>query len=145
MAQHNIIGQRGEEIAANLMRQKGFRITDVNWTCGHLEMDIIAVNQTYIAFIEVKTRTGKYADKRPEEYVDSLKQRRMTAAANAYMKLHQVTLQPRFDIIGIRLNTDLEVLELTHLEDAFQPPTKTIHPHSYDGTNRWHHRRRIIK
>ena len=43
MAEHNIIGQKGEEIAAKIMRKKGFRVVDTNWKCGHLEIDVIAV------------------------------------------------------------------------------------------------------
>jgi putative endonuclease len=90
MAEHNIIGQKGEQIAVETMRKKGFRVVDTNWKFGHLEMDVIAVNRKEIAFVEVKTRTSSFGDKRPEEFVDELKRRRMAAAANAYIKIHQI-------------------------------------------------------
>ena len=145
MAEHNIIGQIGEELAAKIMRKKGFRVVDTNWKFGHLEMDVIAVSRKEIAFVEVKTRTTSYGGKRPEEFVDELKRRRMAAAANAYIKFHKIDLTPRFDIIGITMDaTTHEVKEVTHLEDAFLPPQRTIGKSSFSGQGRWHHRNRVI-
>ena len=145
MAEHNIIGQKGEELAAKIMREKGFRVVDMNWKFGHLEMDVIAVSKKEIAFVEVKTRTTSYGGKRPEEFVDELKRRRMAAAANAYIKFHKIELTPRFDIIGITMDaTTHEVKEVTHLEDAFLPPQRTIGKSSFSGQGRWHHRNRVI-
>lgn len=145
MAEHNIVGKIGEEIACQIMRKKGFRIIETNWRFGHLEMDIIAANRKTIAFVEVKTRTSAFGDKRPEEYVDQLKQRRMAAAANAYIKNNQIELKPRFDIIGILINPEThEIVEQTHLEDAFLPPQRTIGQSSYSGQSKWRHRRKTI-
>ncbi len=145
MAEHNIIGQKGEELAAKIMREKGFRVVDMNWKFGHLEMDVIAVSRKEIAFVEVKTRTSSFGGKRPEEFVDELKRRRMAAAANAYIKFHKIELTPRFDIIGITMDaTTHEVKEVTHLEDAFLPPQRTIGKSSFSGQGRWHHRNRVI-
>ena len=48
MAEHNIIGNIGEEVACEMMRKKGFRIVETNWRFGHLEMDIIAVSRKEI-------------------------------------------------------------------------------------------------
>ena len=145
MAEHNIIGQKGEELAAKIMREKGFRVVDMNWKFGHLEMDVIAVSKKEIAFVEVKTRTTSFGGKRPEEYVDDLKRRRMAAAANAYIKFHKIDLTPRFDIIGITMDaTTHEAKEVTHLEDAFLPPQRTIGKSSFSGQGRWKHRNRVI-
>ena len=145
MAEHNIIGQIGEELAAKIMQEKGFRVVDMNWKFGHLEMDVIAVSKKEIAFVEVKTRTTSFGGKRPEEYVDDLKRRRMAAAANAYIKFHKIELVPRFDIIGITMDaTTHEAKEVTHLEDAFLPPQRTIGKSSFSGQGRWKHRNRVI-
>ena len=145
MAEHNIIGQIGEELAAKIMREKGFRVVDMNWKFGHLEMDVIAVSRKEIAFVEVKTRTTPYGGKRPEEFVDELKRRRMAAAANAYIKFHKIELTPRFDIIGITMDaTTHEVKEVTHLEDVFLPHQRTIGKSSFSGQGRWKHRGRVI-
>lgn len=145
MAEHNIVGQIGEETACQIMKKKGFRIVETNWRFGYLEMDIIAVSRKEIAFVEVKTRTSTFGGKRPEEYVDELKRRRMAAAANAYIKLKQVELVPRFDIIGLLINPAThEILEHIHIEDAFLPPQRTIGRSSFSGQGKWHHRNRVI-
>lgn len=146
MAEHNIIGKQGEKIAVEIMRKKGFRILETNWHFGHLEMDIIAANRKEIVFVEVKTRTSTYGDKRPEEYVDLNKKKRMTAAANAYIKMNGTELAPRFDVIGILMNAETCTAQsINHLEDAFQPPMRTIGKDSFSGRNRWHHRGNVIQ
>ncbi len=145
MAEHNIVGQIGEDTACQMMKKKGYRIAETNWRFGHLEMDIIAINRREIVFVEVKTRTSTFGNKRPEEYVDELKRRRMAAAANAYIKMKQIELVPRFDIIGLLINPAThEILEQTHIEDAFLPPQRTIGKTSFSGQDKWHHRNRVI-
>ena len=143
-SQHLITGQKGEQIAAELLEKKGFKIIQRNWKMGHLEMDIIAGNKTELVFAEVKTRTSTFRG-RPEEAVDILKQRRMVAAANAYIKYYSEERKLRFDIIGILMNKLGEIVEITHLENAFQPKLKTIHTNSFNGQWKWHHRSKVIK
>lgn len=143
-SQHLITGQKGEQIAAELLEKKGFNIIQRNWKMGHLEMDIIAGNKTELVFAEVKTRTSTFRG-RPEEAVDILKQRRMVAAANAYIKYYREERKLRFDIIGILMNKLGEIVEITHLENAFQPKLKTIHANSFNGQWKWHHRSKVIK
>lgn len=141
----NPIGILGEETAARILREKGFRIVEQNWRMGHLEMDIIAESRKEIVFAEVKARTTQYANKRAEEYVDSAKKRRMIVAANAYIKMHQIEKTPRFDIFGIQVDhTDNTVISCTHLEDAFHPTLKTVSSGSYNGQWRWGHRTKTI-
>jgi putative endonuclease len=145
MAEHNVIGHIGEEFACQIMRKKGFRIAETNWIFGHLEMDIIAINRKEIVFVEVKTRTSTFSEKRPEEYVDDLKKRRMVTAANAYIKMNRIEQVPRFDIIGLIMNpVTHEIIESTHLEDAFSPSLRTIGKNTFSGQERWHHKRKTI-
>lgn len=145
MAQHNIVGAEGEAYAAKIMREKGYKVIDVNWKVGHLEMDVIAENKTEIVFVEVKTRTSLYNNKRPEEYVDAIKKRRLVAAANAYIKWKKIDKTPRFDIIGILMDkTTGAILEVNHIENAFIPPQRTINKNSFSGNWRWLHRGKVI-
>ena len=142
--EHIAIGQKGEQLSAELLEKKGYKILHRNWRMGHLEMDIIAANKTEIVFVEVKTRTSTFRGQ-PEEAVDIVKRKRMVAAANAYIKYYKEERNPRFDIIGILINKAGEIEQITHLENAFLPPLKTIHENSYSGSWKWHHRRKIIK
>lgn len=143
-AKHIELGQKGEQLSVELMEKKGFKILHRNWKMGHLEMDIIAANKNEIAFVEVKTRTSTFRGQ-PEEAVDVVKRKRMIAAANAYIKYYHEERKPRFDIIGILINKDGEIEQITHLENAFMPFLKTIHENSYSGSWKWHHRGKIIK
>ena len=138
-------GNLGEDFAADYLEKEGYTILERNYATKLGEIDIIAQKDNFIAFVEVKTRTTSFGGKRPEEYVDDLKRRRMAAAANAYIKFHKIELTPRFDIIGITMDaTTHEVKEITHLEDAFLPPQRTIGKSSFSGQGRWHHRNRVI-
>lgn len=139
------IGIIGETEAAKMLEQKGFRIVEHNWRMGHLEVDLIAENKKEIVFAEVKARTTTYGGKMPEEYVDEDKKRRMTAAANAYIKYRKIEKMPRFDIIGILVNPENnEITYRNHLENAFQPRTRTITSGSFSGSWRWSHRGKTI-
>lgn len=133
----NELGIFGEETACNLLVQKGYTILERNLKVGDKEIDIVAENKTHVVFAEVKTRTSYYVRK-PEEYVDADKQRNMAYAANAYIKLHHVEKTPRFDIIGVLVDGNShEIKELTHLEDAFYPPLRTINTNTFNGQSRW--------
>lgn len=133
----NELGIFGEETACNLLVQKGYKILERNLKVGDKEIDVVAENKTYIVFVEVKTRSNDCVRK-PEEYVDAEKQRNMAFAANAYIKLNHVEKTPRFDIIGILADCKShEIKELTHIEDAFYPPMRTVNRNTFSGQSRW--------
>ena len=111
-------GFAGEDMAANLLLQKGYKILERNWRCGHLEVDIIAETDDYLVIVEVKTRKSA-AFGNPEIFVDSQKQRHLIRAAMYYAKYKCVTKEIRFDIISV-INTP-EFQEVNHIENAFKP------------------------
>ena len=111
-------GFAGEDMAANLLLQKGYRILERNWRCGHLEVDIIAENDDYLVIVEVKTRKSVVFGT-PEVFVDTTKQRHLIRAAMCYAKFKEVTKEIRFDIISV-VNSP-ECQEINHIENAFKP------------------------
>ena len=74
------IGAAGEELAAELLKSKGYYIIRRNFSCPYGEVDIIAVKDKAISFIEVKTRTSLLYGS-PAEAVDMKKQRHIRNAA----------------------------------------------------------------
>ena len=52
-------GFAGENMAAKLLQEKGYKILARNWRCGHLEVDIIAETDDYLVIVEVKTRRAR--------------------------------------------------------------------------------------
>ena len=127
MAKHNEIGHLGESIAENLLLEKGYTILERNWNFRHLEIDLIAKKDPYLAIVEVKTRTSTYAEKMPYEYVDQQKRKNLVVAGNAYIQMKELDLFLRFDIISVLLdNSATKILDIKHLEGAFVPPLQTI-------------------
>jgi len=140
------IGIIGEQTAADILEKKGFKVVERNWRMGHLEVDLIAESKNEIVFAEVKARTTTYGGKNPEDYVDEDKKRRMTAAANAYVKYRKTEKNVRFDIIGVLVNAQTnEITYTNHLENAFQPRMRTVSSGSYSGQWRWTHRTKTIR
>ena len=142
----NPIGILGEQEAANILKKKGYRVIEKNWRMGHLEVDLIAENKKDIIFVEVKARTTTFGNKMPEEYVDTLKRKRIIAAANAYIKYRQIEKNPRFDIIGVLIEPRTNNITYSnHIENAFYPEIRTINSSSYSGKWKWKHRNKTIK
>ena len=50
------IGAYGESLAKNFLRDQGYYILEENFSCKIGEIDLIARDENYICFIEVKTR-----------------------------------------------------------------------------------------
>ena len=118
MAAHIETGRRGEEIARNLLHKKGYKILETNWRWGRNEIDIIAQDQQFLVFVEVKTRHSN-ALMEPAAAVTRDKQQNLIRAANAYIINKNNPLEARFDIVTVLLNK--EPAEITHIIDAFYP------------------------
>ena len=119
-------GAAGEVLAARFLREKGYTITGANVRSRFGEIDIIACDKQYIAFVEVKTRSedALYA---PREAVNHEKQRRILATAALYLQRHPTNLQPRFDVIEVvtAKGHPMQVVELDHLMGAYE--TEGLH------------------
>ena len=118
MAESHMLGQKGEELAAGFLKDKGYRILFRNWTWGKHEIDIIAENSEFIVFAEVKTRSADYYIP-PSSAINSQKQKSIIFAADGYIKKFNVEKEGRFDVITI-IN-DGENFEIDHIEGAFYP------------------------
>ena len=136
MAEHNRIGQLGEQLAADLLKRKGYKILATNWKFKHLEIDIIAATKKEIAFVEVKTRTSTFGG-RPEDAVDTTKKRRLTTAAKAYLNYYKESRNPRFDVVSVLLKPTGEIEEIQHFENAYQSQPTFRAVNSFIGKWRW--------
>ena len=96
------IGDLGEERACRILTEKGYKIIDRNFSCKIGELDIVAVKDGTISFIEVKSRnTTDFG--LPCQAVNLHKQRNIKCTAEYYMKVNKwcFGLQPRFDIFEL--------------------------------------------
>ncbi len=120
LPEHLKKGLRGEQLAAQYLREKKYSIVAANYETKLGETDIIALtkNKKTLCFIEVKTRSpGQMLS--PAEAVDMNKQSRLQSNAAAFMKASKLNVPNiRFDIIEVILY-DLFTADINHIENAF--------------------------
>lgn len=125
MAQHNKLGQEGEQAACEFLIAKGYTVRETNWRMGRLEIDIVAqepgANRLHI--IEVKTRTeAEHFD--PMESITPAKIRNLVNAANGYINHYRLRMSVQFDVmILVGRAPDFAI---HYIPNAFQPPLRTM-------------------
>ena len=114
-------GAWGENLAAEYLRKKHYRIVAAGYRSRFGEIDLIAQNRKFLVFVEVKLRkTDNFAMAR--EYVNAAKQNRIRTTAALYLSENPTELQPRFDVIEIYAPQGTETVRpvINHMEDAFE-------------------------
>ncbi len=87
MAAKDVLGARGEELAAAALAAAGMLVIDRNWRCGQGEIDIVAVDGDETVFVEVKTRAS-VAYGHPLEAITAQKLARLRRLAAAWCEAH---------------------------------------------------------
>lgn len=111
-----IFGLEGEERAAKYLKKQGYSITARNFQSRFGEIDIIAENDEYIIFVEVKARSEKSIAE-PKEFVDRRKQRKIITTAEIYLSVNPTKKQPRFDVVEVK--KEKSKVYLNHIVNAF--------------------------
>ena len=119
MAEHNELGKAGEDAAVAYLERNDYIIRHRNWRKGHLELDIVATKANELIVVEVKTRTNTDFSQ-PIDAVDLPKIKRTVRAADTYMKLFQIDVPVRFDIISVV--GEIGAFRIEHITEAFYPP-----------------------
>ena len=118
----DFLGRWGESLAANYLQKKHYSVTAANYRSRFGEIDLIAENQRFLVFVEVKLR--KSADfAQAKEFVDRRKQERLKQTAAIYLSQNEDnSKQPRFDVIEIYAPDGMATKhpEIKHWEDAFE-------------------------
>lgn len=118
------LGERGERFAARLLRRKGHRLLFAGERNRFGELDLVTIDERTperrLVFVEVKTRRNERAGA-PAEAVTPEKQRRVTRAAQSFLRTHDLEDHPvRFDVVGIVWPIESRrPTKVTHLEGAF--------------------------
>ena len=109
------LGNFGETEASNYLKSKRYVILDRNFRIRQGEIDIIALQQNILCFIEVKTRKNSDFGLACEA-VNYKKQQKIRFVASVYLSTHKIKYKEiRFDVIKIYTDTQ----EIIHLENAF--------------------------
>lgn len=116
MAEHNKLGKKGEELAAEYLMLKEYEILERNYRFQKAEIDIIARRNNTLIVAEIKTRsTPEFGN--PQDFVKPKQIKQMLKAINHYIEDEDLDLEVRFDIIAIVKNKAGTRIE--HIQDAF--------------------------
>jgi putative endonuclease len=112
------VGARGEKLAADYLKKRGYKIIQRNFRCREGEIDIIAQKGECLVFVEVRTKKNT-AFGTPEESVTLSKREKLISLANAYLQAYDKPPQSwRIDVVAVELGPNNRVSRLEHIENA---------------------------
>lgn len=111
MYNKRLVGARQEQKAVEYLKEHEYQIMECNFRCRTGEIDVVANNNGYLVFVEVKYRKSSSMGL-PEEAVDYKKMKRISRTAQFYLlKNHIPSDKPcRFDVITI-LDKDISLIQ----------------------------------
>ncbi|UJF35328.1 YraN family protein [Paenibacillus hexagrammi] len=114
------LGAAGEEMAVQLLTDKGYTISSRNWRCRVGEIDIVAESEGVLVFVEVRTRNSSRSFGMAKESVDYRKQMKVREAAQYYLARYKLyDRRVRFDVLSIQMNQMHDRPLIEHIEGAF--------------------------
>jgi len=118
-------GKRAENAVARRLWWEGYRILERNYATGAGEVDIVARRGETICFVEVRAK-AEGSPVAPKDTVGHGKQRRIHAAASAYLKASRLTdVSVRYDIAEVWLDERGKPKQIEIIEGAFGEPRRT--------------------
>lgn len=114
-----ILGKSGEDSALNFLNALGYKIITRNFHSQFGEIDIIALDNDILVFIEVKTRRSNLTS--ALNSISVSKQKKLSKTASLFLSKNPQYEDnfTRFDVIIILKKHSSE--KIKHLKDAFTP------------------------
>jgi putative endonuclease len=118
------LGKIGEEIAAEFLRKKGYKILDRNYKFqipGDLqkgEIDIVAKKGDTICFVEVKTLKDPKIEIFPEDKINFSKKRKLIDTAESWLIKNKIPLDSKWQIDVISIEIKGGKTTISHFENA---------------------------
>lgn len=110
-------GSYGEELACQHLKKLGYKILERNYRIRGGEVDIIAMDQDYLVFIEVKTRKS-YEYGIPAESITPWKIKALLRTALFYIqKIKWGDKGYRLDLVSVDFTKDSQNPELELIKD----------------------------
>jgi len=112
------VGKLGEKLAKKFLKKKGYHIYETNFRCQKGEIDIIAQQKNYLAFIEVRTKSNLDFGT-PEESITRSKKEKLIALALTYIQTHQnLPSLWRIDVVAIEIDQKGKANRIELIENA---------------------------
>lgn len=123
-AQRQRIGRAAEDLVAARLAAAGWELLERNARTRYGELDIVALDDSTLVFVEVKAgrADAAFGPERPILSVDRRKQLRVRRLATAWMSERRETryyAEIRFDAIGVSFDRGGRLVDLEHIEAAF--------------------------
>ena len=113
------LGRRGEDLAAQHLKKKGYIILERNYKLRSGEIDIVAKENNTISFIEVRTRSSLEFGS-PFDSVTTSKQRQIIRTALHYIKVNDLfDYEVRFDVVSVLKNPGANTARIELIKNAF--------------------------
>jgi len=103
--------------AEKYLKSIGFKIIEKNWRWRKCEIDIIAIHNGTVVFLEVKTRGNRALDEGVD--IKQGQRQRIVVAASAYLAMRVMgNMECRFDLVRVRMSKG--DWRLDHIQDVFE-------------------------
>ncbi|MCA9290393.1 MAG: YraN family protein [Phycisphaerales bacterium] len=119
--QAELLGRRGERLAARFLRRRGYRILHRNLAVGRDEIDLVVLTPDRSMYVLVEVKTRREAVPAPELAITTKKQFHLVRAAAALQRTTLADRPLRFDVVTI-LWPDDGPPRIRHLPAAFDAP-----------------------
>ncbi len=113
---HLRVGEKGEKEAVKLIKKKGYKILAKNEEDKYGEIDIIALKNKKLIFIEVRSKMGRDYGL-PEETVGYQKRKKLINNAERYINNNKINIPYRIDVIGIVFSKSGKVIHKKHYKN----------------------------
>ena len=111
------IGRAGEDLAQKYLSSLGYKILERNWRWRRCEIDLIALHEDQVVFVEVKTRGRDQGEQEAE--ISHGQRTRIINAAHAFLLSNRwIKFESRFDLVRVRKTN--RSWSLDHLKGAFE-------------------------
>ena len=108
------IGDKGEAIASDFLKDLGYQFLDQNYSTRYGELDLVFLDADMIVFVEVKTRTSDTFGS-PESSITEAKLERIQNAALLWLQAHpEVDDDWRIDVVAILLDANAHAKDVQH-------------------------------
>lgn len=114
------IGSYGEILSVKYLQSEKYTIFDKNFRNKFGEIDIIAIKDDILIFVEVKTRTSTLYGF-PCESISNKKIKNIINLSKYYIHIKNLTSYfIRYDVIEIILDIEKNSYTINHISDAFR-------------------------
>lgn len=111
------IGNLGENATCDWLVSHGYTIVQRNFCIRGGEIDIIAQNDQYLAFVEVKTRKANSLVS-PAESFTRAQQKRVIITALTYMERFPTERTPSYDVSWVEMRNG-RIISLEYISAAY--------------------------